>query len=362
MQQLVRIDSQNPGSDEAEIARFTQKFLAGCSVKSRIYEFKKNRSNLVAVIPGKNRKRSLLISPHLDTVPCGGKWKFPPFSAKVSQGKIYGLGATDCKANLAVSLEVIRSLTGDKTKLDYDLVFAGTADEECGSALGLIPLLDKRILKPQAALILDADDFDIVVAQKGLLHMKVKLSGKRAHGAYPHKGINAIEAAVQIIREVKENNSYSFRNKYLRPPTVNIGTIKGGDKVNIVADWCEFEVDFRFLPGMRAEDFIAKLKTIIRKHIKKFKIEIDSIQQPYVIAESHYLVSKLKQAMQNSGIRPELKGSEGATVITFFQHKKIPAVASGFGCSGCAHSVNEYVKISNLYKGAQVLEEFLKNY
>jgi acetylornithine deacetylase/succinyl-diaminopimelate desuccinylase-like protein len=57
-----------------------------------------------------------------------------------------------------------------------------------------------------------------------------------------------------------------------------------------------------------------------------------------------------------------VKGSEGATVITFFQHKGIPAVATGYGCGGCAHTADEYVRIENLYKGALMLEDFLKNY
>ena len=66
--------------------------------------------------------------------------------------------------------------------------------------------------------------------------------------------------------------------------------------------------------------------------------------------------------MRSCRVQPLLAGSEGATVITFFQDKNIPAIASGFGCTGCAHTSNEYAKISHLYKGAQVLERFLTTY
>jgi acetylornithine deacetylase/succinyl-diaminopimelate desuccinylase-like protein len=61
-------------------------------------------------------------------------------------------------------------------------------------------------------------------------------------------------------------------------------------------------------------------------------------------------------------IEPRIKGSEGATVITFFQDQGIPAVATGFGCEGKAHAADEYITIDNLHSGALVLEEFLKNY
>jgi len=62
------------------------------------------------------------------------------------------------------------------------------------------------------------------------------------------------------------------------------------------------------------------------------------------------------------GLRPAIKGSEGATTVTFFQNRNIPAIATGFGCGGCAHAADEYAEIDNLYKGALALEEFLKNY
>ena len=361
-QQLIRINSENPGGTEAKIAHFVQEYLKNCAVPARIYEFKKDRANVVALIKGRDKKQALLITPHLDTVPRGRNWHVPPFSGTLRNGRIYGLGATDCKGNLAVAMEVIKSLFEEKIDLDYNLIFAATADEESGSDLGLIPLLEKKILQPQVAVVLDSDDFDIVVAQKGLIHLKVKIQGKRAHGAYPWRGVNAIDLAVKIIQELKREKFTYRRNKYLRPPTVNVGTIRGGDKVNVVSDWCEFELDFRFLPATSAKDLLRKLKNIIRRQTAKFKIEIEGIQQPYSISENHPLIRQLEKAMQHSAVKPALKGSEGATVITFFQDRKIPATATGFGCEGCAHTTDEYVKVDNLYKGAQILEYFLRHY
>lgn len=361
-QQLIRINSENPGGSEFEIAVFVKHYLNKLGIAAKIYEFEKGRSNLVACLAGKDKSRSLLITPHLDTVPAGKNWHFPPFSAKIYRGKIYGLGATDCKANLAVSLEVINSLVEEKTVLGYNLVFAATADEESGSNLGLIPLLEKGILKPDAALVLDSDDFSVIVAQKGLIHLKVKIYGVKAHGAYPWRGVNAIGIAVDILSELQTFKFRYKKDKYLKPPTINIGTIKGGDKVNIVADWCEFELDFRFLAGMKAEIILKRLKNIIKKHAKRFKIEVNGIQNYYSIGKSHPLVNAIVAALKKARIKPLISGSEGATTISFFQDKFIPAIATGFGVEGNAHRVDEYVKINNLYKGAFVLEEFLKSY
>jgi acetylornithine deacetylase/succinyl-diaminopimelate desuccinylase family protein len=361
-QKLIQINSENPPGDEYRIAKFVGNYLRKMGLKTQIHEFKKRRPNVIAVLAGRSKKHSLLLTPHLDTVPAGGSWRFPAFSAKIYKNKIYGRGATDCKGNLACALEAINSLIENKVRLDYNLIFAATADEESGSDLGLIPLLNRGILNPDAAVVLDSDDFDIIITQKGLLHLKIKIQGKKAHGAYPWRGINAIDLAIKIIQALKKRKVNYSKNQYLRPPTMNIGTIKGGDKVNVVADWCEVELDFRFLPGMSGEDLVREIKKITKRHAPKSRIEIEGIQKPYLIGKNHPLVNVLVDAMKKNSVSPQIKGSEGATVITFFQDKGIPAVATGFGSGGCAHASDEYVKIENLYKGALVLEEFLSSY
>ncbi|MDD5617993.1 MAG: M20/M25/M40 family metallo-hydrolase, partial [Candidatus Omnitrophica bacterium] len=244
-QDLIRIDSQNPPGDERKISFFIKGLLSKSGLSSRLVEFGKNRFNVIAIIKGKDSKATLLITPHSDTVPFGRNWKFHPLSATIHKNKIYGRGATDCKGNLAVGLEVLRSIKEENIKLNYDIVFAATADEEAGSYHGLIPLLEKKILKPTHALILDADDFNIIIAQKGLLHIKIGVFGKKAHGAYPDRGINAINIATEIINRLKKIKFSYKRHNLLKPPTINTGTIHGGDKVNMVADWCEFELDVR---------------------------------------------------------------------------------------------------------------------
>ena len=362
LRRLIAINSENPPGNESAIACFVGDYLQEIGLHPRFFTFKKNRTNVLALLEGKDATRTILITPHLDTVPAGKRWLRDPFQGDIEKGKLYGLGATDCKVNLACSLEVLRSFAEEKVKPESSIIFAATADEESGSGLGLIPLLDKGILTPSLALVLDADDFEIVITQKGLMHLKVKIEGKRAHGAYPWLGRNAIDNAIEVIAAIKAHTFLYRRNAYLKSPTVNVGTIKGGDKVNVVADWCEFELDFRFMPGSAGKDILAEVKRIISAHAKKFSLEVEGIQEPYYIDESHPLVSGLKKSMRAHKVVARVRGSEGATVITFFQDKGIPAVATGFGSEGCAHIADEFVKVENIYKGALVLEDFLKNY
>ena len=362
IQKLISLDSQNPPGDERKIAEFVGNYLKDLGLKVRTCIFSKKRVNVVATLPGRKHLKSLLLTPHLDTVPAGASWKTPALKAKIVGNRIYGLGATDCKGNLASALEAISVIVKEGVKLDYDLIFAATADEESGSDLGLIPLLKHKILKVDAAVVLDADDFEIVITQKGLLHLSVRLTGKKAHGAYPWLGVNAIDLAAKIIVDLKAQHKKHLVNKYLHAPTINVGTIKGGDKVNVVSDWCEFELDFRFLPGDSQQAILQALKKTISKYTKNFKIQIQGVQKPYYIDPSHSLVSSLVSAMRSLKIKPRINGSEGATVITFFKALNIPAVATGFGTEGCAHIADEYASLNNLYKGTQVLVAFLKKY
>ncbi|MCX5698411.1 MAG: ArgE/DapE family deacylase [Candidatus Omnitrophica bacterium] len=362
IKKLISLDSQNPPGDERKIAEFVGKYLKDLGLKIKTYAFSSKRVNVLAVLPGKKRLKSLLLTPHLDTVCAGRSWKTPALRAKIIGNRIYGLGATDCKGNLASALEAINTIVEDGVKLDYDLIFAATADEESGSTLGLIPLLERKLLKADAAVVLDADDFEIVITQKGLIHLTVRLAGKKAHGAYPWLGVNAIDLAAKIIIDLKSQHPRYVKNKYLRAPTINVGTIKGGDKVNVVSDWCEFQLDFRFLPGSSEKEILRYLRKTITKYTKNYKIEIQGIQAPYYISPGHPLVNSLVRAMRSLKFSPRVSGSEGATVITFFKAMNIPAIATGFGAEGCAHIADEYACLDNLYNGSRVLVEFLKNY
>jgi succinyl-diaminopimelate desuccinylase len=362
IQKLISLDSQNPPGDERKIAEFVRKYLKDLGLKIKTYTFSQKRVNVLATMEGKKHLKSLLLTPHLDTVPAGASWKTPALVAKIIGNRIYGLGATDCKGNLASALEAISAIVEDGVKLDYDLIFAATADEESGSALGLIPLLERKLLKADVAVVLDADDFEIVITQKGLMHLSVRLTGKKAHGAYPWLGVNAIDLAAKIIVDLKSQRQQHVKNQYLRAPTVNVGTIKGGDKVNVVSDWCEFELDFRFLPGSSEKEILRSLRKTISKYTSNYKIQIQGIQDPYEIDPAHPLVSSLVSAMKSLKIKPRISGSEGATVITFFKAMDIPAIATGFGTEGCAHIADEYASLDNLYNGSRVLVEFLKKY
>jgi succinyl-diaminopimelate desuccinylase len=360
LQDLIKIDSQNPPGNEEEINLFIHRYLKNLGVTSKIYEFQPKRTNVVCRIKSKNSRKRILLTPHVDTVPATGRWKFAPFSGTLYKGKVYGRGATDCKANVAVALYVIKKLKQENIRLNnLDLVFAFTGDEETGSRYGIKPLI-KYLKGIDYALVLDANEFDIIVAQKGLLHLRVELFGKEAHGAYPERGINAIEKAIDILSAVRKNKMFCRKHRLLKHPTLNIGRLEGGEKVNIVAGQAFFELDIRYLPFMGKDKIIAEIERLIKKHNIRYKIKVMAHQAPIEINTGTLLIKTLKKVLKVNKITPVLKPSFGATVINFLKDKGIETFAFGFGSRKCAHTRNEYVKVKNLTKGVKVLKEFLE--
>jgi succinyl-diaminopimelate desuccinylase len=360
LQNLIKIDSQNPPGNNKEIISFIRNYLREIGVFSKMFEFKRNSLNLVCRINSKKHYKKILFTPHVDTVPAVGEWRFHPFSGKVYKGKIYGRGATDCKVNVAVSLYLIKKLKEENVKLNnLDLVFAFCGDEETGSKFGIIPLM--RYLKNiDYGVVLDADEFSIVVAQKGVLHLRVEIFGKESHGAYPERGVNAVEKSVNILREIMKHK-FSYKvHPLLKKPTLNIGKFVGGEKVNIVPDFAFFELDIRYLPSMSEGRILKSIERIVKKQKVKYKMKILAHQKPLEINKNSFLIKVLKNALKENRIKPMLVPSFGATVVNFLIDRGIDSFAFGFGTKKQAHTKNEYVKIDNLYKGVGVLKSYVK--
>ena len=164
-QKVLSIDSQNPPGNEKAIGDFIVKDMKSLGIDVKVVSYKKDRPNVIATIKGslpraKASAEALLLTPHTDVVPIGKGWKFNPYGKDIKAGRIYGRGASDDKGNLACAMEAMRSLVEDGFRPRKDIILAATADEETGSHQGIKPLLEKGVLRPRLALVLDSVDFD----------------------------------------------------------------------------------------------------------------------------------------------------------------------------------------------------------
>ena len=121
-------------------------------------------------------------------------------------------------------------------------------------------------------------------------------------------------------------------------------------------------VDLRFPSGINPHGLLKQVRKIIREVTKHYRLEIGHIQNSCEIERERPLVKYLIKAARINNITPRIKGSEGATLISFFLEKNIPAVATGFGAPKTAHTANEYVLINDLFRGAKFLVDFIKEF
>lgn len=97
LRDVIKIKSIN--NHEKEVALYYQSLLSKHGIESTIIEYEGNRANLIAEINGDTPGKTLVFNGHMDVVDVSDptKWTYPPFAAKVVEGKMYGRGTTDMK-------------------------------------------------------------------------------------------------------------------------------------------------------------------------------------------------------------------------------------------------------------------------
>ncbi len=150
------------------VAAFVADWFAGRGIETFRQPVFPGRDNVVAVLPGRDRTRRVVLEAHMDTVTTSGM-TIPPFDPVVRDGNLYGRGACDTKGGLA----------GMMCALD-EVARAGTP-----------PPCDVWL----AAVVAEPTDLRIVTATKGVLRFRIEVRGKASHTAKPHLGVNAISGA-----------------------------------------------------------------------------------------------------------------------------------------------------------------------
>lgn len=209
------------------------------------------RPNLVATLSGKGNGRSLILNGHVDTVPVGdlGKWTYNPWSGFIADGKMYGRGTTDMKAGVAAMILAVRFLQEAGITLDGDVIIQSVVDEE-GGGNGTLACVAEGY-RADAAIVTEPTRLQVQPVGRGVLLLKVKVTGKTSHACYKWEGVNAIEKAAKIMQGLNElEHHWLAKRKHplLPSPTINIGEINGGIAAPIVAGECTMKFDIKYLP------------------------------------------------------------------------------------------------------------------
>jgi acetylornithine deacetylase/succinyl-diaminopimelate desuccinylase family protein len=369
--QLVQAPTENPPGNEKAAAQFLKPFLSKMGFKIKTVLSPKGRWNLLAEKRWGKGGRRLIFNGHLDVVPAGNasQWKYPPFQGKLYKGKIYGRGSSDMKSGIASFIHALSTIERSKIPLHQGaIVLHLVSDEESHGHQGMEFLTQREGIQGDAALVGEPTDLEPVIAQKGALWLRIHTIGKSAHGSKPHLGVNAVEKMMKLIERF---NFIPLEKEHLLlgKPTLSIGTIHGGTKVNVVPEGCEIEVDRRMLPGEKKEEVLGEIKEILdslqsQDPFFQYRMEEIDFAEPSEVDPDEEIVKMGVEAIQNvMGRKPMLRGFSGFTDSRFYVNQcHIPTLIFGPGGVDQSHTTDESVEVDALVHAAHIYAMILVDY
>jgi succinyl-diaminopimelate desuccinylase len=356
--QLVTTNSENPPGNEAAVAEVVARFCEEMGLEVSLHEATAGRPSVVA------RARfdagpTLGYCSHIDTVPVGdpGLWEHDPFAARISDGVLWGRGACDAKGPVVAALEAVTVLR------ELDAPLAGTielelvSDEETMGFLGAAHLVRNEIVAPDAVIVGEPTSLRLVRAQRGACWVRVKTRGLAAHGSAPERGRNAILHMAEILTHL-DDALPETSHPVLGGPSINVGTIAGGEKVNMVAGSCVVEIDRRTLPGETSDGVLDEIRRAVERARDRYAdldaaVELAFYGAPFEVDEGSTLVRDVAIALTEArGEPPELMGFRGASDARYFAEAGIPVVVCGPGDITLAHTVREHVELAEVETAA----------
>ncbi len=384
LSELVSIPSVNPmgrpvsGPEffEYRVTDYLERLFDDLGLAWRRQPVAPKRENIIARLDGERPVseggKLLLWEAHQDTVPVDGM-TIDPWTPTVRDGRIYGRGSCDIKGGMCAMLGALARLADERPEGMPTIVMACTVNEEHGftgaSALAELwegeneSLIQRR---PDAAVIAEPTNLNVVVAHKGALRWRCRTRGRAVHSSQPHLGDNALykmSHVLQALRAYQENATPTITEHPLcGPATLSVGTISGGISVNTVPDECTIEIDRRLLPGEDSDQVFEE----IRRYLADFSgvdFEIDH-EPPFMKGlalsddQNGALANRLADVGREALGACDLIGVAYGTDASVIAAADVPSVVFGPGSIEQAHTCDEWLSLDELERASEVLYRF----
>jgi succinyl-diaminopimelate desuccinylase len=272
----------------------------------------------------------------------------------VDGDRLYGRGSYDMKGALAAMMCAVRELA-DQTRVRVHFVCVADEESEEDERRGSDYLVDQGYTG-DFAITGEPTDLHIGVEAKGVLAMRIEVSGTSAHGSTPWVGDNAVLKAVDVFRQIESLPFARESSDLFDRPSLNLGRVLGGDALNRVPDLCAIDVDIRYLPGQDAEAVLEAIRGLP-------DVEVTRVfhRPPVIIDRENPFVRALAEAVAAvASVSERISvGRHGASDAVSFIDAGIPAVEFGPVGDG-HHGPAEWVSISSLDSYRRALVEFVK--
>lgn len=385
LREMIRIPTVNPPgecyADFAELvsARYSK---MGYQVETITAEShpdhtaKHPRVNVLARMEGSGAGPCVHFNGHLDVVPAGHGWTREPFGGEVHDGMVYGRGTSDMKAGLAASLFAVEAIRRSGIRFAGAIEQGATVDEESGGFAGVAYLAERGYLKAgrqDHVIITEPHGADrICLGHRGVYWLDVILHGHIAHGSMPFDGINAIDRMTEFLNLVNTRLRPKLAERVTAMPvvpagarraTLNLNSIAGGQPLDqrqtpCVPDVCTAVFDRRFLPEERIEDVKQEFVDLLNESGLPFEMRDRMVVMPTCCERDAPVVCATADAIERVyGRPPEYVASPGTYDQKHFVRiaKVLDCISYGPGIIEQAHQPDEYVRIEDLERAAQVM-------
>jgi succinyl-diaminopimelate desuccinylase len=360
LKELVSTPSENPPGDEAAAADLVASYCKEIGLQTKTYEGAPGRPSVVARWEG-GPGPTIGYCSHIDVVPVGDPklWIGDPFDARVEGDILHGRGACDAKGPVAAVIEAVDALRRSGWEPRGTLELELVADEEAMGFKGAGYLVKEKLIQPDAAIIGEPTSLRVITAQRGACWFTITTKGVATHGSAPERGVSAIKHASEIVNRLEETLP-DITHPVLGGPSINVGTIRGGAKVNIVPASCVIEVDRRSIPPESKDDVRASIEAAVERARERFPeleadIDFSFYAAPFEVDPEAELVRECSAAVaEATGKGAELAGFRGASDARFLAEAGTDVIVLGPGDIALAHTAQESVDLREVETAALV--------
>ncbi|HEX2153650.1 MAG TPA: acetylornithine deacetylase [Acidimicrobiia bacterium] len=330
-----------------------------------------NKANVFATI-GPEVEGGVILSGHTDVVPVEGQeWTRPPFTASVTEGRVWGRGTTDMKGFIACMLAIAPRFAASSLTRPLHLAMTYDEEEGCNGAKVMLEALKSDGTLPAVAIIGEPTGLGIVVAHKGCYEFTTEIHGVERHASMSAAGAGAIHAAARFIGMLDglsdELAERAPADSPFEPPasTINVGTISGGVARNITAGSAVFDWEIR---PVEADDV-----AYVLERANRF---VDEVLLPRMRREYPEATVTTTTVGAVGGFRRDpdgqalalarrLTGNTEMEVVSFgteaglFQEIGIAPVVCGPGSIEQAHKPDEFIELTQLQACLTMLERLI---
>ena len=335
-----------------------------------IYDETQRKANLFCTI-GPKETGGIALSGHTDVVPVQGQnWETDPFTLTKIDDKLVGRGTSDMKSFIAVCLALAPEICRRDLRLPIHLLFSYDEEIGCLGARRLLENIEQMPVKPIACIVGEPTNMQVVTAHKGKFSMRCEVKGLEGHSGLTHLGVNAVEYAAAVVTflrslatEFRENGPF---DEFLEPnfTTVHTGVMSGGTQLNIIPKHCEFDFEFRYLPGHDPNEIFAKVK----EFTNSLTVEMQAICPntgfdwkplsgvPALDTDPDAeIVTLAKQLTRANSTGKVSYGTEAG----LFSEAGMPSIVCGPGNIEQAHKPNEWISLQQVAQCEQFIERLI---